>query len=208
MTSVKSWIIGHCTSTAKDLIDATTRLWTLTNECKPSGTLNLLDTTLETEYSYLDFIRGGCELSLIVAIDFTASNKDARDPTSLHFHAPGKLNPYQQVLTDLGSVLEEYDSDKRFPVLGFGAKVDGELKHCFQLTQPDNLALGVTGILDAYASYLPHLTFSGPTNLGPVLAAVVDLAKSVTQTQFLQKYFVLLVLMDGPISDMDVSLQG
>ena len=34
--------------------------------------------------SFLDFIRGGTQLALISAIDFTASNGDPSSPRSLH----------------------------------------------------------------------------------------------------------------------------
>jgi hypothetical protein len=43
--------------------------------------------------SFVEYLRGGCELSLIAAIDFTASNGDPRTPSSLHFRKPqGDMN--------------------------------------------------------------------------------------------------------------------
>lgn len=36
----------------------------------------------------LQFIAGGCEISLVVAIDFTASNGDPAAPNSLHYLHP------------------------------------------------------------------------------------------------------------------------
>jgi hypothetical protein len=36
----------------------------------------------------LQFIAGGCEISLMVAIDFTASNGDPAMPNSLHYVNP------------------------------------------------------------------------------------------------------------------------
>jgi hypothetical protein len=33
------------------------------------------------------------------------------------------LNDYQKVILSVGSLIEEYDADKRIPFLGFGAKV-------------------------------------------------------------------------------------
>ena len=35
--------------------------------------------------SFLDYIFGGCEIQLIIAIDFTGSNGDPRNPTSHHY---------------------------------------------------------------------------------------------------------------------------
>jgi hypothetical protein len=52
-------------------------------------------------------------------------------PTST---VPGRLNPYQQAIHSVCSVLAPYDTDKMYPVYGFGAKVrkgGGEgRKHC------------------------------------------------------------------------------
>jgi hypothetical protein len=55
--------------------------------------------------------------------------------------------------------------DGKFPVYGFGAKVDGTVRHCFPLTfnesQPE--VHGVDGILAAYHASFPRLLLSGPT---------------------------------------------
>ena len=58
------------------------------------------------------FIEGGCEISLVVAVDFTASNGHPAEPTSLHYISPmGALNPYQQAIVSVGNVLQPYDTD-------------------------------------------------------------------------------------------------
>ena len=41
----------------------------------------------------------------------------------------------------MGEIIEDYDSDKLFPVLGFGAKLppNGDVSHCFYVNgHPDN----------------------------------------------------------------------
>ena len=35
----------------------------------------------------------------------------------------GVLNPYQNTIQAVGGILDKYDSDKMYPVYGFGAKV-------------------------------------------------------------------------------------
>ncbi|KAK9218883.1 hypothetical protein WN943_007521 [Citrus x changshan-huyou] len=50
------------------------------------------------QYSFLDYISSGFELNFMVAVDFTASNGNPRNPNSLHYIDPsGRLNSYQQV---------------------------------------------------------------------------------------------------------------
>lgn len=61
-----------------------------------------------------------------------ASNGDPRQTNSLHFMGPTPTL-YEQTLLSVVTIIQDYDSDKQFPVLGFGAKVppQGALSHEF-----------------------------------------------------------------------------
>lgn len=56
-------------------------------------------------------------------------------PTSLHYMSPYQLNDYAMALRAVGEIIQDYDSDKMFPALGFGAKLppDGRVSHEFAL---------------------------------------------------------------------------
>ena len=56
-------------------------------------------------------------------------------PTSLHYMRPYQLNAYAMALKAVGEIIQDYDSDKMFPALGFGAKLppDGRISHEFAL---------------------------------------------------------------------------
>ncbi|CAE7930795.1 cpnB-1, partial [Symbiodinium sp. KB8] len=56
----------------------------------------------------LDYIRGGCRINLITAIDFTASNGAPSTPASLHHMRPGYFNDYQNAIASVGSILQDY----------------------------------------------------------------------------------------------------
>lgn len=43
---------------------------------------------IEAKHSFLEYVFGGCEMDLSIAIDFTLSNGDPRQPNSLHFFDP------------------------------------------------------------------------------------------------------------------------
>ncbi len=45
---------------------------------------------------------GGCEISVSVAVDFTASNKKPTDPESLHYRHPTAWNSYQTAIIAVG----------------------------------------------------------------------------------------------------------
>lgn len=87
-----------------------------------SGTLKVLNPTIINVPSFLDYIRGGCEVSLSVAIDFTGSNGHPSSLSSLHHVHGDTMNSYQQAILSVGSVLEAYDSDHRYPVYGTPSK--------------------------------------------------------------------------------------
>ncbi|MED6236307.1 Copine-8 [Ataeniobius toweri] len=99
--------------------------------------VTLLSCLVDTELSFLDYIRGGTQINFTVAIDFTASNGNPSQPTSLHYMSPYQLNDYAMALRAIGEIIQDYDSDKMFPALGFGAKLppDGRVSHEFPLVR-------------------------------------------------------------------------
>lgn len=87
---------------------------------KNSGILVFESVIIERVPSFLEYVRGGYQISLLVAIDFTLSNQDFRNPNSLHYLNPNPniLNDYQQAILSVGNILNYYDSDKKYPVFG------------------------------------------------------------------------------------------
>ncbi|XP_036388905.1 copine-9-like [Megalops cyprinoides] len=168
-----------------------------------SGTVTLLSFKVESEYTFVDFIRGGTQLNFTVAIDFTASNGNPSQPTSLHYMNPYQMNAYAMALKAVGEIIQDYDSDKLFPAYGFGAKLppDGKISHAFPLNSDSENpnCIGIEGVLEAYFQSLRTVQLYGPTNFAPVINQVARSAADVTDGS---QYFVLLMITDGVISDM------
>ncbi|KAK3518085.1 hypothetical protein QTP70_033307 [Hemibagrus guttatus] len=159
----------------------------------------------------------GTQINFTVAIDFTASNVikqhmqemlifltgNPAQPTSLHYMNPYQLNAYGMALKAVGEIIQDYDSDKMFPALGFGAKLppDGRVSHEFALNgNPQNpYCNGIDGVMEAYYQSLKSVQLYGPTNFSPVINHVARYAASVKDGS---QYFVLLIITDGVISDM------
>uniref|UniRef100_A0AAR2LKV1 C2 domain-containing protein n=1 Tax=Pygocentrus nattereri TaxID=42514 RepID=A0AAR2LKV1_PYGNA len=124
-------------------------------------------------------------------------------PTSLHYMSPYQLNAYAMALKAVGEIIQDYDSDKMFPALGFGAKLppDGRVSHEFALNgNPQNpYCNGIDGVMEAYYQSLKSVQLYGPTNFSPVINHVARYAASVKDGS---QYFVLLIITDGVISDM------
>lgn len=61
---------------------------------------------IQKRVTFLDYIFGGCEISLQVALDFTASNGNVQNPNSLHYITNGQPNQYMHAIMSVGSILE------------------------------------------------------------------------------------------------------
>lgn len=177
---------------------------------KDSGEVTLLSFKSEQVCSFLDYIQSGStEMNFTVAIDFTASNGNPTSSSSLHYLNPyGTPNQYAAAIQAVGNIIQDYDSDKLFPALGFGARMsDGSVHHEFALNfNPSNpFCSGVDGVLQAYYNSLKNVQLYGPTNFSPVINHV---ARFATAIQDGSQYFVLLIITDGIITDMQQTQQA
>uniref|UniRef100_A0AAR2JAH8 C2 domain-containing protein n=1 Tax=Pygocentrus nattereri TaxID=42514 RepID=A0AAR2JAH8_PYGNA len=141
--------------------------------------------------------------TLFFIILFSAFEGNPSQSTSLHYMNPYQMNAYAMALKAVGEIIQDYDSDKMFPALGFGAKLppDGRVSHEFPLNgNVDNpYCNGMEGILEAYHQSLKTVQLYGPTNFAPVINHVARYAAAVEDGS---QYFVLLIITDGVISDM------
>jgi len=175
---------------------------------KNSGTLFFRQANITPVPSFLDYIHGGCEMNMVVAIDFTSSNGIPGNAFSLHHVDPQRPNQYELAIQVVGSILGYYDRDGMVPVYGYGGTMpDGKVSHCFALNgNPANPEVpGIQGILDAYHMALDNIGLSGPTNFAEIIHQTCD----IIRMQFnpaQQKYYVLLIITDGAISDIDETI--
>ena len=103
------------------------------------------------------------------------------------------LNCYEKAITALVSILSKYDTDKLFPVYGFGAKYSGVVRHCFSLLQGE--AQGLKGVLDSYRKvFSSGLIMSGPTVFKEVLQHAAKKARN-SQVRFSYNVFYLLYIL-------------
>jgi len=109
-------------------------------DTKNRGSLVINDFQIIHKPTFFEYIAGGLELDILVAVDFTASNEDPKDPKSLHFMNPRGFNKYQEAIINVGEILEKYNYDQMFPCYGFGAKLpSGQVSHCFALNGSDQV---------------------------------------------------------------------
>lgn len=198
---------------------------------KNSGLFSVISGSLIDEPSFLDYIVAGAKINLAVAVDLTASNQYPHHSTSLH-HFPELLkvndgngnlvppissqlafgnqsvpfNEYQAAIAGLGQIIQEYDSDKIFPLYGFGFERLGVRQRCALFGD----CHGVKGLLSTYKSVIcdPDVRLSGPTDFAPVIrSATMRLRqemKDLKENQIV--YHILLIITDGLITDINDTL--
>ena len=138
------------------------------------------DLQIEFKPSFYDFLHSGWHINLTVAVDFTGSNGDITDPTSLHYVNPtGQQNQYQSALMNVGTILTNYDTDKLITAYGFGGIPyyigNGIVSHCFHLNGTENpQCKRVFGLMEAYKFSLENVQLHGPTFFAPCFKAFTE----------------------------------
>ena len=162
-------------------------------------------------YTFLDYIRGGMQINLTVAIDFTGSNGDPTKPFSLHYLG-SNCNSYESAINSCGTIVAYYDYDQMFPAFGFGGKfcMQPNVSHCFPLNMnPNNPEIqGIDGILQAYRNILNQTKLYGPTFFHYIIDQVINVVKQDVIAENKMNYSILMILTDGIIDDMDETVDS
>ena len=130
--------------------------------------MHISDFNLEEKPNFSDYLKGGSEMHLTFALDFSsAKGHHAGDSEDQ------KLSEYEKAIQQVGNVVAEYDSDNLFPVYGFGGTPQGAeaISHCFHLNgEEENPSIeGIDNVLATYRKNLPGITIGKTTKFAPVL---------------------------------------
>lgn len=185
-----------------------------TDARKKKGNLGILifdSFKVNDKPQFIDYIKGGTQLALHIAVDFTISNGDPNRKDSLHCYDDlSGMNAYQKAISATSEILLNYDHDKMVPMYGFGGKpkfhnlTSLKTMHCFPMNGKveDPYCEGLAGIMEAYSHALKHVILDGPTLFAPMITKVMDICKQSKRDQDNQ-YYILLLLTDGEINDME-----
>ncbi|KAM9975211.1 hypothetical protein ACTFIW_008689 [Dictyostelium discoideum] len=205
--------IGSFKTTTDEILKGQVREFPLINpkklsksSYKNSGKIAFTDARLIAQPTFIDYLSGGCEINLMIAIDCTVSNGMPSDRTSLHYNTPTHESEYARSILAVGNVLAPYDSDGKIELLGFGAeRFGGVTSHCFQFG-PKAEARGIEEVLSTYNKVIPTIKLSYPTNFQEIIKhAHKKSIKGVDSKN--QKYTILLILTDGEITDMEETIE-
>lgn len=151
--------------------------------------------------NFLDYVYGGCEINLSVAIDFSASNQ-----ADMHRAEDQSNNKYLQVIKSAVTIMQYYNSTKKIAAYGFGAKVVPAHETCnsFALTgdifNPE--VDGITGLIQAYQKSLEQVQSDRPCHMSGMIDTVMKRAEGSHVNGTNQKYQVLMILTNGEVEDI------
>uniref|UniRef100_A0A673CXA0 Copine Va n=1 Tax=Sphaeramia orbicularis TaxID=375764 RepID=A0A673CXA0_9TELE len=202
-----TFTICHKTEVVKNTLNPVWQPFSIPVRALCNGDYDSHDFIGEFTTSYKELCRGQNQLNVYEVsetVDIIISLfGNPSQSTSLHYMNPYQMNAYAMALKAVGEIIQDYDSDKMFPALGFGAKLppDGRVSHEFPLNGniENPYCNGMEGILEAYHQSLKTVQLYGPTNFAPVVNHVARYAAAVQDGS---QYFVLLIITDGVISDM------
>ena len=177
---------------------------------KGKGQLTLNNLNVGRQHSFLEYVFGGCQVDLSFAIDFTLSNGDPRNPSSLHY-LDMQRNQYLQAIKSVGNILQFYNSDKQINLYGFGGAIPpytNRGSHCFALNGDifNPRVNGIEQVVAYYQNAIQKCNLYGPTNFAEIIDEVNNLVESDRVTQMNQKFHILTIITDGVISDMNKTI--
>lgn len=183
---------------------------------KSRGQLIIDNFTIVEEPTFFDFLQGGLDFSLTVAIDVTGSNGDPKTVDSLHYidYSGKKPNQYIDALRTIGNVVAHYCQKQFIPTLGFGGfvSIDGQPPknlHCFPFSLQTQFPYcdGIEGIVQCYVNNMPRITLSGPTYFKEIIdSAAIGCARPFTPDWM--GYSILLIIADGVVNDLEATVDA
>eukprot|EP01080_Neovahlkampfia_damariscottae_P005671 gene5671-9492_t len=160
----------------------------------------LLEIEMTKHYDFFDYLRSGLEISLMVAIDFSGGssygiNRFIKSIEEVDATVEESTTDFEESIQVVGSVLDKYDSDHRYPVYGFGVEGCDWFACNGDNNNPE--VEGIEGVIKAYKSAQTTINPSRSSKFSPLIKKAGAYAKLSDDN-----YFILLILTHGLISDM------
>lgn len=145
---------------------------------------------------------------LVLGIDCTASNifTGRRSFGNRHLHdiSNRTLNFYEQVLSILGSIVNEFSRDGKFPVYLFGddKSRDRSVRPLYLSRTGSEECHGLEHALAEYRRKITKIGLSGPTSFRPLIDKAIEISKQK------QEFQLLIIIGDGAVSNLDETISA
>ena len=160
--------------------------------------------------TFIKLLQTEARISLSVAFDFTSSNGDPNDKSSLHYiYANGTDSLYAFVARSVvEGIISTGCSNQSIDAYGFGAKLPkhDSTSNIFSLNLKDEHKPTFSefdDLLKAYENCAKNVEFSKSCNLSPVINHVAKHAQTFMVDG--NQYFVLIMLTNGEVQDLEAT---
>jgi hypothetical protein len=170
------------------------------SKLKQVGLLKVLNASVMTVPSMLQYVSGGMSLDLMVGIDCSVANGVWGTEKNLHFSKNNLLNDYQAGIKKLGTITENFSRGRHSSLWCLGAKIDGEYRDCYAIEE--NLCESKS-LLKAYDDNVvnnPVFALGKEASLNQFIEAATFRTIRLSQTR--PCYTVLAVFMAGDFVDL------
>lgn len=177
------------------------------NKMIPGGRVHMCLQEMTEDFSFFDYLKGGCKLSLISAVDFSSSTGRVSDPNYHHHITTTGMNDFEKLIGTIGDVVLSSNAEPSVHMYGYGAKIAGVDSYAFPLTH-DNSSQ-ISGVADMLKSYRSSIRFIEPGKRN-VITNIIDTAAAIAreQNEENKKYYILLILTSDDISDMQQTINS
>ena len=180
---------------------------------KNSGVVFVVRQDIEIFPTFIKLLQTEAKISLSVAFDFTSSNGNPSDKSSLHYiYANGTDSLYGFVARSVvEGIISTGCSSQSIDAYGFGAKLPkhDSTSNIFPLNLKDDRTSTFSkfeDMLKAYENCAKNVEFSKPCNLSPVINHVAKHAQTFMVDG--KQYFILLLLTNGEVQDLEATKQA
>ena len=207
---------GHVETTTRGIEMQAGESFTLLNQKgQKTGQLTFNQFEMDMRPSLLEYLKHGWQMDVSIAVDFTLSNLEIRDPRSLHRqNIDGQMNSYEKAIFEVCNVMSKYAIEGCFNVYGFGGiphyvkshTNDKVVSRLWNLNGKDDpRCKGTMEVLAAYQKGIMNTTLAGPSYFGTLLNRVkTSIMNSLYQNGLdaNRVYHVVIIITDGECHDM------
>mmetsp|Transcript_967 Transcript_967/g.2212 ORF Transcript_967/g.2212 Transcript_967/m.2212 type:complete len:633 (+) Transcript_967:86-1984(+) len=171
------------------------------SKMKHVGLLKVLNATIITVPSMIQYLSGGMSLDLMIGIDCSISNGEWGAENNLHFSANHWLNDYQAGIQKMGKITENFSRGSYSSLWGLGAEINGEYRDCYPMKE--RICTG-KNLLKAYDDNVvnnPGFALGKEASLNPLVEAATF--RTIKLSKKRPIYTVLAIFTAGDFEDLE-----
>jgi len=176
------------------------------SKLKHVGLLKVLNASVMTVPSMLQYVSGGMSLDVMVGMDCSIANGVWGTEKNLHAAKSNLLNNYQAGIKRLGIITENFSRGRLSSLWGLGAEIDGEYRDCYAMKEQ---LCESTSLLKAYNDNVvnnPVFALGKEASLNPFIKAATF--RTIKQLKRRPCYTILAVFTAGEFVDLQETIDS